>query len=233
MSSLSYGRIALVEGDPNSQSHAAAFLSSQGFHVQTFSSGEDLIQALGNSTPFEMILIDLNLPGDLGLQFCEEIKKRAGSTPIIIITAEKDEMSAVRYFETGVDDFIRKPFGLDELNSRIQRVLRDSNKMRTPTSSHGIFIDVKSRRLAVGDKKIPLTRTELRIMQALLEQFGSIVSRESLGDEVGLGIESSDRTLDVHLSRIRSKLNQAGLSEISIQSNYGKGYILDKKNEGY
>jgi two-component system response regulator ResD len=229
------GRVALVEDDPNIRESTRIFLSSQGFHVETFNSAEAFLTAHAGILPFEVLLLDLNLPGATGLSLCEKIKKRAEAPAVIIITAQNDEKTAVMAFDLGADDFIRKPFGLKELNSRLQRVLLISSKMTSATKPHvafqGISLDTKSRSIKLGNKLMSMTRTEFLIMQTLLGQPEVIVSREALADKIELNLETSARTLDVHLSRIRNKLLQSGISEISIQSIYGKGYLLEKKNE--
>jgi DNA-binding response OmpR family regulator len=146
-----------------------------------------------------------------------------------MITARLDESTAVKCFELGADDFVRKPFGLEELKSRISRVIQLNKQMSKQVNKQtgDLKLDSKSRRLLVAGKEIPLTRSEFIILQSLMSAPGGKISREELAEKLALPTEGSDRTLDVHISRIRTKAKQVGGFLLSIESVYGEGYVLE------
>lgn len=200
-----------------------------GFRVKTFNSAESFFSALGRESP-ELIILDLMLPDMDGMEICRVLKgsHKFKSIPIIMLTARVGETEKVLGLELGADDYVTKPFSVKELLARVKAV------MRRVYGEKEQVLSALSGRLQVYPEKfeayldgvrLELTTTEFRILRILVEKKGNVLTREAILDYLW-GNEKIvvDRTIDVHIRRIREKLGNAGSL---IQSVRGIGYKVD------
>jgi len=226
--------IFVVEDEPDIQELIAINLEKTGYEVQKFPSSAPMFESLNHRIP-DLILLDLMLPDQDGLDVCKIIRKddRYSEIPIIMVTAKTDEFDVVLGLELGADDYIPKPFSPRELVARVKAVLR-----RGRTSSGGqshklvvdgqLSIDTERFEVKVEGNKIQLTSTEFSILKILAEKPGWVFSREKILDMLwGDEKDVFDRTVDVHIKNLRDKLGQAGSLIKNIR---GVGYKLESQD---
>lgn len=197
-------------------------LHVQGYAVslcETFRSGLEY----ANAEHCDLILLDINLPDGDGFNLCREIRLRDPGLPILMLTANVAEESAVRGIESGADDYIRKPFGLLELSARIRRLLE--KRQRKQLSFGLLRVDCDKHLAWVGDQALALGKREFGILSSLVARGGDVLTRQEILDAAGRDAEVYDRTIDSHLSHLRKKLKEAGSAE-QIVPVYGVGYRL-------
>jgi DNA-binding response OmpR family regulator len=186
--------------------------------------------ALLSQRGFDVILLDLTMPGMDGLEVCRRIREHS-AVPIVMLTARGDETDRVVGLELGADDYLPKPFGPRELLARMRAVLR-----RTAPAVHSekvrvrdLEIDVGSRQVTVAGKAVELTSLELDLLLALARRAGRVVARDALFGLAGRGdTVVNDRTVDVHISHLRSKLGDDSRKQQRIRTVRGVGYVLVK-----
>lgn len=157
----------------------------------------------------DLVILDINLPEKDGIEICKEIRKEY-QTPIIMLTARSSEIDKIKWFETGADDYIAKPFSPRELLVRIQSVLRRSHKEKEDThilKFKNVEIDTSKILVKVSGKEVIFTKNEFDILKKIIEENGKIVSRETLmKDIIGYSDYLFDRTIDTHIKNIRKKI---------------------------
>ena len=183
----------------------------------------------------DLILLDLMLPGGSGIEVCREI--RAFSTaPIIILTARGEDIDRVLGLEIGADDYVTKPFSLRELLARIKanlrRVALDTGMDAEDQLAHnGVRIDVLARRVTAGEHVLLFQPKEFDLLVHLMRHPGTVLTRPRLLNSVWGHEFVGERTVDVHIRRVRAKLETAGVTDL-IRTVHGVGYVLDAKPEG-
>ncbi len=221
--------ILIIEDEPDIASTVSYNLKKQGFTTQVAGTGaEGLARATAVPTP-DLILLDLMLPDMSGHDICSKLRdhERTKKVPVIMLTARGEEEDRIAGFEHGADDYVTKPFSVRELLSRIRAVLRrcqaDADD-ENPTLRAGIIrIHLDAHRVWVNEQEIVLTAIEYRLLKTFAERKGRVQSRDQLIDAVwGLGTAITNRTIDVHIKRLRSKLGPEG-SEY-IDTVWGVGY---------
>ena len=177
---------------------------------------------------FDVVLLDLTMPGLDGLEVCRRIRKKS-RIPIVMLTARGDETDRVVGLELGADDYVPKPFGPRELLARVRAVLRRaapeavSERLRVGD----LEIDVGAREVTVAGKPVELTALELDLLLALARRAGRVVPREALFSAAGRGDTAvSERTVDVHISHLRGKLGDGSRAQKRIRTVRGVGYVL-------
>lgn len=219
---MSTNHVLIVEDDPAIAKSLALSLGVQGYAVTTsHSCAEGLRMAQANR--FDCILLDVNLPDGDGFGFCAEIRKRDSQIPVLMLTANVAEESAVRGMEAGADDYIRKPYGIAELSARLRRVLEKARPRQLSFGS--LRIDIAQRLAWSGEQELTLGKREFDILLALVQKSGEVLSREQILAMAGQDNEVYDRTIDSHLSHLRKKLKTANACE-QIVPVYGVGYRL-------
>lgn len=181
---------------------------------------------------FDVVLLDLTMPGMDGLEVCQRIRKRSTSLPIVMLTARGDETDRVVGLELGADDYLPKPFSPRELLARMRAVLRRAAPAAQSERVHvgDIDIDVGMREVSVGGKPIALTALELDLLLALARRAGRVVPRDALFALAGRSdTVVNDRTVDVHISHLRSKLGDDSRAQKRIRTVRGVGYVLVKE----
>ncbi len=229
---VSAPRILIVDDDEDIRSLLADFLSQQGWQVQTAADGASM-QRILKSGNIDLIVLDLTLPGTDGLTLCRNL--RAQSTiPVIMLTARSAAMDRVLGLEMGADDYLCKPFEPRELAARIRNVLRRSH---TPSADSGRAqqirfgdwtLDTAQRQLRRADGVVvALSSGEFRLLKTMLERPNRVLSRDQLLTLTqGREADPLDRSIDLHISRLRHKLGDDARAPEMIRTLRNEGYML-------
>lgn len=217
--------ILIVEDDKGLREGVALALRREGFHFTLCESIAQARKEIFGQTDFDLVLLDLNLPDGSGYDLLKEVKSKSDE-PVIILTANDLEMDEVRGLELGAEDYIVKPFSLMVLRARIDKVLKNAERGRKEIYSFGTFTfcfeDMVVKR---NGEEIPLSKTELKLLQVLVENKNRILSREVLIDRIWTdgGEYVDENALSVTVGRLRSRLGEEGAAYL--QTVYGKGYV--------
>lgn len=219
--------IYCVEDDDNIRELVIYTLETTGLKARGFADGSAFMEALAFDTP-ELILLDIMLPGDDGLELLKKLKSssKTKDIPVIMVTAKGSEYDKVVGLDSGADDYVTKPFGMMELVSRIKAVLRRSGKAedRMDMEAAGVHVNVKKHEVTVDGKEITLTLKEFELLEKLMRNQGIVLTRDQLLTEIwGYDFDGETRTVDVHIRTLRQKLGQKG--DI-IQTVRGVGYRM-------
>lgn len=220
-------KILILEDEPSIADNIRYALELEGFEVVWKSTLKDAGEFLKKNTP-DLMILDIGLPDGSGFDFCREFRKKA-QTPIIFLTARGEEMDRVVGLEIGADDYLTKPFSPRELAARVKAIFRRSIPFKTqPTKKLGPFlVDEPKAKISFFEKPLDLTRYEYRLLKALIENAGRILSRDQLMELAWESPESSlDRTVDAHIKTLRSKLKKANSKIDPIQTHRGMGYSM-------
>ncbi len=226
--------ILIVEDDEVIMGTLAYNLSRQGFGVKGTTSGAEALRLARKLRP-DLILLDIMLPGESGIEVCERIRERDGGVVIVMITAKDAEEDKVRGFEAGADDYVTKPFGMKELVARI-----NANLKRSETGGRGkileagdLQLDTKNFTARVGGELLDLRLKEFELLAALASSPGELKSREELAKEVwGHAGVGSSRTIDVHIRRIRAALEERSSYDY-IHTARGLGYRFEAEPKSH
>jgi len=217
-------RILVVEDEKSLADAISAGLSHHGYSVDTVYDGEEALRILEVNS-YDLVILDLNLPGVDGLEVCRQIRAGGAATGILMLTARSSLNDRVYGLDLGADDYMVKPFHFPELLARIRAILRREGKPRQVWLKCGdLVLDPGSMKVFLKDNEIALTVKEFGIMEYLMRNIGRIVSQEELLEHVWN--ESTDlftQTVKVHINNLRRKLEAAG----------GKDIINTVKNRGY
>ena len=220
----------MVEDEASQQVILDYNLKSAGYETVQASDGYQALQLIDEELP-DLILLDWMLPGVSGIEICRQLKARKDTReiPIIMLSARSEEVDKVRGLETGADDYMQKPYGIQELLARIKLQLK---RVRPATTGvelrHGdLRIDTAAQRVWRADHEIALGRREYALLLALIERPGKVFERGYLLDQVwGRNMDVETRTVDVHIARVRKALVQFG-GETMIRTVRGSGYSLE------
>ncbi len=205
-------RILVIEDEPDIAESLRYNLEQERFLVTIADSGEKGLRlALDEKNQPSLILLDLMLPRMSGLELCRRLRGEpiTKDIPIIMLTAKTEEMDKIRGLDTGADDYITKPFSIKEVIARIKAVLRrvDSDEVE-PYKDKKLSIDFVDMRVFCHDKEVKLTRKEFALLTYLTKNIGRVSTRENLLDNIwGYSYFGDSRTLDVHIRRLRQKLD--------------------------
>jgi two-component system response regulator RegX3 len=220
-------RILVVEDEANIRSGLCDLLAYHGYDPRGVESGEEGLEcALGES--FDLVILDLMLPGLSGLDVCRELREREVKVPVLMLTAKGAEDDIVNGLKAGADDYVAKPFSLRELMARVEALLRRSGKLgRDEEFTFGPWqVDAQGLRAWRGETKSELTRREVDLLALFTREAGRVVSRRTLLSEVwGLSNveELETRTVDVHIAKLRKKIDLPGDPSL-IETVRGAGY---------
>lgn len=206
--------IFCVEDDGNIRELVVYTLESTGFQARGFEDGSSFLEALALETP-ELVLLDIMLPGEDGLEILKKLKNssKTKDIPVIMVTAKGSEYDKVVGLDSGADDYVTKPFGMMELISRIKAVLRRSGKQqdKTKLSVGGISLDTKKHEVKVDGEQVVLTLKEFELLEKLMRNQGIVLTRDQLLTEIwGYDFDGETRTVDVHIRTLRQKLGEQG-----------------------
>ncbi len=221
-------RILTVEDDERIRTAVKLALEDEGWEVVEAASGEDALEAFTRE-PTDVVLIDIMLPGIDGFDVCRSIR-RVSDVPIVMVTARADTHDVVAGLEAGADDYLTKPFAPKELSARIRALLR---RVRTSDSAsrHLVFDDLEiipeEGVVRVGGEEVHLTKTEFRLLVELASHPGRVLSREVLLERVwGYGYFGDGRLVDVHIRRLRTKIEADPAHPRHVVTVRGLGYKL-------
>jgi two-component system, OmpR family, phosphate regulon response regulator PhoB len=207
-------------------------LEAAGYDVESVARGDEADLRLREAVP-DLIILDWMLPGVSGIELCRRLRSRPETRqlPIVMLTARGEESERVRGLSTGADDYVVKPFSVPELLARVAALLRRASPERVADvlGFGDIAIDREKKRVTRGGRPIDLGPTEYRLLEFLMERPGRVFSREQLLDGVwGSDIYIDERTVDVHVGRLRKALNR-GDEVDPIRTVRGSGYALDDR----
>jgi two-component system response regulator PfeR len=228
-------RILAIEDDPLLAAHLSCHLGQRGFDVTLRHDGEAVLELLG-SQDFDLILMDIMLPGGSGLEILARLRQRQ-RLPVILMSALGAEQDRIVGFSQGADDYLPKPFSMREMDVRIDAVLRRvayeqessrTSKAGNPQPADRLQRDAQRCDVCHDGRWADLSTTEYRILDVLLDNVGEVMSKAFLYQQaMHRAYSQHDRSLDMHVSRIRRKLQAIGHNGARIETVRGTGYVLN------
>jgi two-component system, OmpR family, response regulator RegX3 len=221
-------KLLLVEDEKSIAEGLAITLEAEGFQVAWVKDGLDAIPAWERVRP-DLVVLDLMLPGMSGTEICRILRSRS-DVPIIMLTAREAEVDRVVGLELGADDYVTKPFSTRELVARIKAVLRraplvESTPDEAPAEAAGVRVDRVRHEVRVGDRDVELPPKEFELLAYLVENAGRVLTRSQLIDEVwGSDYVGDTKTLDVHIRRLRTRIEEDPQEPARIKTVRGVGY---------
>lgn len=224
------GHILIVDDDPHIRDVISFALEKAGMKTSAVGDGTDALRAFGE-TGADLIVLDINMPELDGLDVCREIRKTS-DVPILFLSSRDEEIDRVLGLEIGGDDYVTKPFSPRELVARVNVILRRARSGPSETEnaaplSHGrLTLDALAHVVRWDSIPVPLTATEFSILHGFMRQPGRAFDRDGvISNAYGVNIHVSDRTIDSHIRRIRSKFRDMGC-DVVIETVHGVGYKL-------
>jgi two-component system, OmpR family, response regulator ChvI len=224
--------IALVEDEETIRELVALALGKEGYRTETFADGVLAWEAFTRGLP-DLVILDIGLPRLDGLEICRRLRTLSTTLPIIFVTSREDEFDRVLGLEIGADDYLCKPFSMRELMARVKVLLRRSSAAdagasagdERPIVCGALTIDPLRLTVAWDGRSVPLTVTEILLLQGLVRRPGIVKTREQLMlDAYPDRVSVSDRTIDSHVKRIRRKFQAVDAAFDGIEGVYGAGY---------
>lgn len=219
-------RILLIEDNIRLSELTASALRASGFAVDPVHGAGDAEAALSVSS-YDVIILDLGLPDLDGMDLLDDIRRRRLATPVLLLTARDDAASVVAGLNGGADDYLRKPFNMEELIARIRALLRRPGiPVDTALREGNIELDTVTRQVRVGDAPLTLSRKEASALELLMRRAGTVISKSGMEEALyGFGEEVSANAIEVLVHRLRRKLSGAGAA-MEIHTLRGIGYLL-------
>ncbi|PIE10521.1 MAG: phosphate regulon transcriptional regulatory protein PhoB [Rhodobacterales bacterium] len=221
--------VLIVEDEPAQREVLGYNIEAEGYRVSRAENGEEALLLVEEETP-DLIVLDWMLPSVSGIEVCRQLKARSETrdVPVIMLSARSEEVDRVRGLETGADDYVVKPYSIQELLARIRTQLRRSrpSAVGQVLVFEDIVLDSETHRVHRDEKPLKLGPTEFRLLSTFMEKPGRVWSREQLLDRVwGRDIYVDTRTVDVHIGRLRKVLTAHG-GEDPVRTVRGAGYAL-------
>ncbi len=216
-------RLLLVEDDAQLGDAVRAGLTQNGFTVDWVQDGESATAAMGVE-PFDLMVLDIMLPGRSGLEVLRELRSRGGALPVLVLTARDTVADRVEGLDSGADDYLVKPFDLAELCARVRALLRRHAGRASPQLVHGeLVVDPAAHTVLKDGGYVDLSRREFALLETLLENVGKVMSRERLEQAVyGWQAEVESNAVEVHVHHLRKKLGNQLIRTIR-----GVGYMIE------
>jgi two-component system response regulator MprA len=226
---MSTGRVLVVDDDPQLREALTRALELDGYDVETASNGVKALEVVSTSRPDVMVL-DVMMPYAGGLDVCRTLRGRKDRLPILVLTARDEVGDRVAGLDAGADDYLTKPFALEELRARLRALLRRSGPVQGDETDRlvcaDLVLDPVARTVHRGDRAIDLTRTEYALLELLLRNAGRPLPRDVIMDRVwGWESEPTSNSLEVFVGYLRRKTEAAGESRL-IHTVRGVGYVL-------
>lgn len=220
-------RILLVEDDPLLGDGAKTGLTQFGYTVDHLRDGDSAKLALASES-FDLVILDLGLPKLSGLKLLQSIRNAGNPVPVIILTARESIEDRVKGLDAGADDYMTKPFDMDELCARVRALIRRSSGRADSTIHYrNIELDPAAHAVTVDDVEVNVPRREFALLQKLLENTGNVLSREQLMQSIyGWEEDVDSNTLEVHIHNLRKKLDANFIRTIR-----GVGYMVEKEDK--
>ncbi|MGD8311755.1 MAG: response regulator transcription factor [Gammaproteobacteria bacterium] len=219
--------ILLVEDEPGLVLTLTDRLRSEGFEVSVATDGYTAVET-GQRQCFDLVLIDIMLPGQDGFEVCAQLRRRDARTPILMLTARGEVEDRVRGLQLGADDYLQKPFAMSELLARIEALLRRAGPASRRLRIGRVEVDFDAGTVTAGDESLELSAQSLRLLEYLVAHGGQAVTRETLLSEVwGHKSAPSTRTVDMHVAWLRRALEPDPGEPRHIVTVHGVGYRFD------
>ncbi len=223
-------RILLVEDEPSLIVTLVDRLASEGYAVETARTGEHGL-ALALAGSFDLIVLDVMLPGVDGFEVCAEVRARGVAVPILMLTARGQVVDRVVGLKLGADDYLTKPFEMVELLARIEALFRRARTASAGAGRAGTYgfgdvrVDFRRGEVYRGGQPVPLSALEFKLLAFLIQNRGALLTRDELLDKVwGYQAAPATRTVDVHIAALRQKLEQRPSRPEFILTAHGRGY---------
>jgi len=215
--------ILVVDDDDGIRSLVKKYLNENNYLVTTANSAEDAMEKI-KIIEFDLIILDIMMPGKSGLEFIEENRKKL-ETPIILLTAKGEANERIKGLEVGADDYLPKPFEPKELILRIENIIKKTKKINSKRviKFENIKIDLNKLLIFKNKKEHKINNTEKMILEKMINNPGKIFSREDIGLLINLGKE---RSIDVIITRLRKKIEIDPKNPKFLQTIRGEGYVL-------
>ncbi len=219
-------KILVVDDDNHIRELIKVFLENSAYEVEEASNGEEALEKVYDSK-IDLAIVDVMMPKVNGLDLCKEIRKDY-DFPILMLTAKGETRDIVKGFGAGVDDYMSKPFDLEELDVRIKALLKRYKINLSQSISVGeLWMDKKNFEIKVNGEKIDIALKEFQLLYKLAENLGKTISRDVLIEEIwGYDFDGNERTLDVHINRLRDKFPKEKYS-FKITTIRGLGYRME------
>lgn len=223
-------RLLLVEDSQRLAETTKEGLEKESFTVDWFDTAGESEAAI-ETVSYAAIVLDLGLPDGDGLDLLKQLRSRGSSTPVLILTARDGVEDRVKGLDGGADDYLLKPFAMEELIARIRALLRRPGGALGLTLTAGnVSFDTAAREVLVDDKTISVSRREMGVLEQLMRRNGRVVPKDVLEDKLyGFGEEVTSNSVEVHISRLRKRLAKAK-ADISVHTLRGVGYLLSEDN---
>ena len=219
--------VVVAEDDPSVRNAVERVLELDGYQVQTANDGNAALDLITSAKPHAVVM-DVMMPFADGLTVTRELRQRGNRTPILLLTARHEVGDRVAGLDAGADDYLVKPFAVDELLARVRALLRRYKSATSPTviSLGDLTMDTSRREAKRGNKVLDLTKTEFDLLHILLEQQDIVLSREYLYEHIwGYNFETNSKSLDVYIGYLRRKLDDSG-EERLLHTVRGVGYVM-------
>lgn len=219
--------VVVAEDDPSVRNAVERVLDLEGYQVKTANDGNAALDLIVSSKPHAVVM-DVMMPFADGLTVTRELRHRGNRTPVLLLTARHEVGDRVAGLDAGADDYLVKPFAVDELLARVRALLR---RYESPTSAAvmslgDLSMDVNKREVKRGGKVLDLTKTEFDLLHILLEQQDIVLSREYLYEHIwGFNFETNSKSLDVYIGYLRRKLDDSGEEKL-LHTVRGVGYVM-------
>ena len=227
-------RILLVDDEPLILKGLRFTLEQEGYEILTAADGEEALQVFFEE-PVDLVLLDVMLPKLDGIQVCQRIRE-SSNVPILMLTAKGEDMDKILGLEYGADDYMTKPFNILEVKARIKTVLRRAaqpaaNEEKKIIRVHDMEVNIVNRSVILGGKEIRLTAKEFDLLQLFITNRGKVFSRETMLETVWKYDYMGDaRTVDVHIRRLREKIERNTAQPEFIFTKWGVGYYFTDKD---
>ena len=227
LASNSQHTIVLAEDDPSVRAAVQRVLELEGYSVIAVNDGRAALDTIIANPPHAAVL-DVMMPFADGLTVCRELRHRGNRTPVLLLTARHEVGDRVAGLDAGADDYLVKPFAVDELLARVRALLRrnETTAGAAILTFDNLVLDVNRREVRRGDRVVELTKTEFDLLHILLEQQGIVLTREYLYEHIwGMNFETNSKSLDVYIGYLRRKIELDGESKL-LHTVRGVGYVV-------
>lgn len=220
-------RILLIDDDESIRNFLKPALESECFEVDSAEDGEKG-SFLGRTNDYDAIICDYSLPKKNGRQICEEIRKDGKDTPILMLSVESESHTKADLLNIGADDYLTKPFSLEELLARVRALLRRPNQIKNDVLKiDDLIVDTKKHLVKRGEKEIYLTMKEFMLLEYLIRSRGTVQSRAIILEHVwDMNADLFSNTIEAHISNLRRKIDSKGKTKL-IHTIPGRGYKID------
>jgi len=227
---MSSGRILIADDEPSVRDSVGYALAQEGFDVTGVADGDEAAARVGDGIPYDLLILDIMMPGPSGLDICRDVRSRS-AVPIILLTAKDAEVDKVVGLEVGADDYVTKPFSVRELLGRVRAQLRRRELDRAPlpeavqVEAGPVAIDLVRHVASVRGAPVNLTRSEFQLLRLLVARPGEVFPRRQIMEELWQSeFDGDERACDVHISNLRQKVERDPQNPELILTVRGVGY---------